>query len=325
MTVDRLRTDFVNYLVERAFSYEPANLYEPVQYILGNGGKRLRPVLLLQACALMSGDHHKALPAALAIEVFHNFTLLHDDIMDEAPMRRGKPSVHEQFGLSAGILSGDVMLIHSYELLMDLDLDARHLNAILRLYNRTAVEVCRGQQLDMDFEERTDVELSEYLQMIEYKTAVLIAAALEIGARVGGAASEDAAHLYEFGRNMGLAFQVQDDILDTFGDPEKFGKRPGGDIIQNKKTFLILRALELSDEQTARSLQDLYFHTSGNEGEKVRAVKAIFEKLGVREMASAAQEQYRRSALAHLEAVQAPEDRKQALADFAESLIVREV
>jgi geranylgeranyl diphosphate synthase type II len=322
---EQLHLDFQAFLKDRRFTDAPQSLYEPVNYILEIGGKRLRPILLLKGCQLFSEQYQSALPAALAIEVFHNFTLLHDDIMDEAPLRRGQPTVHEAFGLSAGILSGDVMLIHAYELIMELDLPAADKLQILQLFNRTAVEVCRGQQMDMDFETREDVELSEYLQMIEYKTAVLIAAALEIGGRIGGASSDDAGHLYEFGRNMGLAFQVQDDILDTFGDPEKFGKRPGGDIIQNKKTFLILRALELAGDSQRKQLQDLYFHHQGDNASKVATVTALFKELGVPEMAAAAQRQYRQSALAHLDAVGADEAKKAALATFAQSLVDREV
>ncbi|MBR9922146.1 MAG: polyprenyl synthetase family protein [Bacteroidetes bacterium] len=320
-----LRKHFLEYLKSSDLGHYPAALYEPVDYILENGGKRLRPVLLMMGHGLFAEDHKDALPAALAVEVFHNFTLLHDDIMDEAPLRRGKETVHKKYGLNAGILSGDVMMIKSYELLLGSKASAETKEDIMKLFSLTARQVCEGQQLDMDFETREDVELPEYLQMIEWKTAVLIAAALEIGARLGGATTEDAAHLYEFGRNMGLAFQVQDDLLDTFGDPEKFGKRPGGDILQNKKTFLILSGLELANSAQAKELQKLYYQPAADPDQKVSAVKEWFLKLGVPEQAKAAQEQYRRSAHAHLAAVDAPEDKKSALADLAESLIVREV
>ena len=215
---------FQKYLTENNFSYEPQELYDPVNYILGIGGKRLRPLLALMGCELFSTNVNRALPVAMAVEVFHNFTLLHDDIMDDAPLRRGKPTVHVKYNISTGILSGDVMLILAYEFLKNTEGSAAMTHKLWTIFNKMAKEVCEGQQMDMNFENRNDVTLTEYIRMIELKTSVLIAAAFEMGALAGGASLKQALPLYEFGRNVGLAFQIQDDILDTFGDPDTFGK-----------------------------------------------------------------------------------------------------
>ena len=223
---ESLSAAFSDYLLENRFLKEPLNLYEPIDYILQIGGKRVRPVLVLMAARLFDNHYQKALPAALAVEVFHNFTLVNDDIMDDAPIRRGQPAVHTKYNLNTGILSGDVMLILVYKLLMQID-KGTALPEILRVFNDTAILVCEGQQYDMDFEKRSDVSIPEYITMIEYKTAVLMAVALKIGAIIGGANNEDAQNLYEFGRLAGIAFQLQDDLLDTYGNPEKFGKKPG--------------------------------------------------------------------------------------------------
>ncbi|MFD2146371.1 polyprenyl synthetase family protein [Mucilaginibacter antarcticus] len=223
----------------------PAELYDPIFYILSMGGKRMRPALLLMACDLFGGNVEKAMPPALAIEVFHNFTLMHDDIMDKAPLRRGRTTVHEKWNQNAAILSGDVMLIEGYKLMMQVE--DRFLRVILDIFNNTAVGVCEGQQLDMDFEVRDDVKIDEYIYMIRLKTAVVLGGALKIGSILGGADMKDADLVAEFGENLGLAFQLQDDMLDVYGSPEKFGKQVGGDIIANKKTYLLIKALELAD------------------------------------------------------------------------------
>src|ERR1700761_9383330 len=229
-----------------AFPEYPAALYEPISYILSIGGKRMRPALLLMACDLFGGDVDDALAPALAIEVFHNFTLMHDDIMDNAPLRRGRTTVHERWNKNVAILSGDVMLIEGYKLMMQVK--DHLLRQILDIFNNTAVDVCEGQQIDMEFEQRNDVTIKEYINMIRLKTAVVLGGALKIGALLGGASTKDANLLADFGVNLGLAFQLQDDILDVYGNPEKFGKQVGGDIIANKKTYLLLKALELADE-----------------------------------------------------------------------------
>src|ERR1700712_3291104 len=228
------------------FPEYPAALYEPIKYILSLGGKRMRPALLLMACDLFGGDLKKAISPALAIEVFHNFTLMHDDIMDNAPLRRGKITVHERWNPNVGILSGDVMLIEGYKLMMQVD--DHLLRPILNIFNETAVGVCEGQQIDMEFETRNDVAIDEYITMIRLKTAVVLGGALKIGAIIGGAGVNDAALIHTFGEQLGIAFQLQDDILDVYGNPEKFGKQVAGDILANKKTFLLIKALELANE-----------------------------------------------------------------------------
>ena len=218
------------------FPNKPKNLYDPIKYVLDIGGKRMRPILTLMAHQLFNSEIEKSVKAAVAIEVFHNFTLLHDDIMDEAPLRRGVKTVHEKWDKNSAILSGDTMLVQSYNLLMSVE--DTYLREVLNTFNKAAKEVCEGQQLDMDFENREDVSILEYLKMIEYKTSVLLAASLKIGAINGGATIEEANHVYEFGKNMGIAFQLKDDLLDAYGDPGNFGKQIGGDIISNKKTYL---------------------------------------------------------------------------------------
>src|SRR3569833_1427024 len=229
------------------FPLYPADLYEPIKYILALGGKRIRPALLLMSCDMFGGDILKAVPPALAIEVFHNFTLMHDDIMDNAPLRRGKVTVHEKWNKNVAILSGDVMLVKGYELMMNVD--DRVLRPIMNIFNETAIGVCEGQQIDMEFETRSDVHIDEYINMIRLKTAVVLGGAVKIGALIGGSTPEDALLLQTFGEQLGVAFQLQDDILDVYGDPEKFGKQVGCDILSNKKTFLLLKALELADKE----------------------------------------------------------------------------
>ena len=231
------QTEFEEYLDKKNWNREPKNLYEPIEYIIQLSGKRIRPILTLMAADILSGNFTKALPAALAVEVFHNFTLVHDDIMDDAPLRRGKKTVHEKWDLNRGILSGDAMLILAYQYFENYPPTIFQKLAIL--FSKTAIEVCDGQQLDIDFETRKEVTISEYLNMIRLKTSVLVAAALKMGAIVAESSEKNADLLYEYGLNLGLAFQLQDDYLDTFGDPETFGKQVGGDIIENKKTFLV--------------------------------------------------------------------------------------
>jgi geranylgeranyl diphosphate synthase type II len=300
----------------------PAELYEPIYYILSMGGKRMRPALLLMACDLFGGDVEKALPPALAIEVFHNFTLMHDDIMDNAPLRRGKVTVHEKWNQNAAILSGDVMLIEGYKLMMQVE--DRLLRVILDIFNDTAVGVCEGQQLDMDFENRNDVKINEYIYMIRLKTAVVLGGALKIGSILGGADMKDAELIAEFGENLGLAFQLQDDILDVYGSPEKFGKQVGGDIISNKKTFLLIKALELADAEQKASLNQLIDAKEFNNQQKVEAVTGIYNAVQVKEHAETTMHTYADKAFEALEKINLPEENKQYLRDFADSLMVRE-
>lgn len=300
----------------------PAELYEPVRYILSLGGKRLRPALLLMACDLFGGDVEAALEPALAIEVFHNFTLMHDDIMDNAPLRRGKATVHAKWNNNTGILSGDAMLVLSYQLMMQVE--DRLLRPVLDIFNATALGVCEGQQLDMNFEKRNDVSIGEYLEMIRLKTAVLLGGALKTGALIGGADMEDAGLLNTFGENLGVAFQLQDDILDVYGDPEKFGKQVGGDIIANKKTYLLIKAFELADKQQTEELSNWISRANFDNDEKVAAVTAVYRSLGVRQYAENAMQDYARKAFQALDAINLPEDTKGLLRRFADGLLVRE-
>ncbi len=304
------------------FPSYPAELYEPIKYILSLGGKRMRPALLLMACDLFGGDVNKAIPPALAIEVFHNFTLMHDDIMDNAPLRRGKTTVHERWNPNVGILSGDVMLIEGYKLMMQVD------NAILRrildIFNTTAVGVCEGQQLDMEFEKRINVNIEEYITMIRLKTAVVLGGALQIGAIIGGADTNDADLIYTFGEQLGIAFQLQDDILDVYGNPEKFGKQVGGDIMSNKKTFLLIKALELADPSQAAELNKWLNIQQPDQNEKVIAFTGIYNQLQVRQYAEKAMQAYADKAFTALDAINLPDEHKQYLRDFADGLMVRE-
>jgi geranylgeranyl diphosphate synthase type II len=304
------------------FPAYPAELYEPIKYILSLGGKRMRPALLLMACDLFGGDVKKAISPALAIEVFHNFTLMHDDIMDNAPLRRGKTTVHERWNNNVGILSGDVMLIEGYKLMMQVDEPL--LRPILNIFNDTAVGVCEGQQLDMEFETRNDVGIDEYITMIRLKTAVVLGGALKIGALIGGASTTDAALIHTFGEQLGIAFQLQDDILDVYGDPEKFGKQVGGDIISNKKTYLLLKALELAKTSQKSELNKWLSISQSDPKEKVSAITELYNQLQIRQHAEEAMQTYADKAFAALDAINLPDAHKQYLRDFADGLMVRE-
>ncbi|MFI5137593.1 MAG: polyprenyl synthetase family protein [Sphingobacteriales bacterium] len=309
-------------VIKLPFPIYPAALYEPITYILSLGGKRMRPALLLMACDLFGGDIEAAISPALAIEVFHNFTLMHDDIMDNAPLRRGNVTVHELWNNNVGILSGDVMLIEGYKLMMQVE--DKLLRPILNIFNDTAVGVCEGQQLDMEFEERSEVHIDEYLNMIRLKTAVVLGGALKIGALIGGADPWDAELLSGFGEHLGLAFQLQDDILDVYGDPEKFGKQVGGDIISNKKTYLLIKALELATAQQTKELNYWIALKEFDNTEKVEAVTEIYNALEVRQYAETAMQTYADKAFEALDAINLTEDHKQYLRDFADGLLVRE-
>ncbi len=317
-----LRTNFLAYLESLKFEKRPQELYDPVNYILSIGGKRMRPVLLLMACELFGGDSKKALPAAFSVELFHNFSLLHDDIMDEAPLRRGKPTVHMKYDANTAILSGDVMMIYAYQFLIQ---GNEHLAVpLLKIFNQSAIDVCEGQQYDMNFETRDDVEISEYLTMIELKTAALLGGSLELGALIGGASKDNARLIAGFGRDVGIAFQLQDDILDSFGDPAKFGKKVGGDIAQNKKTFLLLKALELADAQKEKELER-WIATDDNEVAKIKAIKEIYLDLGIPQLAEKLKLDYLEKGMAQLNAISVPKERKKFLRQFAEVLMKREV
>mgnify|MGYP006169206929 CR=1 FL=1 len=311
-----------NALQQAHFPTEPANLYDPLGYFLQLGGKRMRPMLSLMACKMTGSAFEKALPAALAVEYFHNFSLIHDDIMDAAPIRRGQATVHEKWNGNIAILSGDVLLVKAYEQLAKYDSSTFH--ALFNVFNKTAIEVCEGQQMDMDFETMDDVTIDQYMEMITLKTAVLLAASLKTGGMIAGSDVESCRHLYEFGKNIGVAFQLQDDILDVFGDMAKVGKVQGGDIIANKKTFLWIKAFELANHD---ELEELHFwagNLNADASQKVETVTAIYNRIGIRDMAEAEMSRYFDSAMLNLEAVDAPSERKSVLTSFAEKLMVRE-
>ncbi len=276
MDISLYQKEFLRFLDSNKIDRNPKNLYAPIDYILQLGGKRIRPVLTLMAADIFSDNYKTALPAALAVEIFHNFTLVHDDIMDDAPLRRGKTTVHEKWNLNTGILSGDAMLILAYQFFENYE--PIIFQKLAKLFSKTALEVCDGQQLDIDFETRNDVTIPEYIEMIRLKTSVLVAAALKMGAIVANTNEENSNLIYDFGLNLGIAFQLQDDYLDTFGDPDTFGKQIGGDIIENKKTYLYLKALKISDKKDKEKLKFFYNQKLKDNTNKIKEVKDIFEK-----------------------------------------------
>ena len=309
-------------IAEKQYPGNPIELYEPIRYIMALGGKRMRPALLLMACDLFEGSIMKALKPALAVEVFHNFTLMHDDIMDKAPLRRGSATVHEKWCDSIAILSGDVMLVEAYQLMMQVD-DAI-LRNVLNIFSETATAVCEGQQTDMNFESLQDVSIRDYIEMIRLKTAVLLAGSMKIGALIGNASADDAEQIHRFGENLGLAFQLQDDILDVYGDPEKFGKQVGGDIIANKKTFLLIKALEQAEELDKEELAYWLKEENAEPEIKVNAVTEIYNRLGVRQLAEHQMNTFAEKALSALEKIPANMEKKKQLRAFAEQLLIRE-
>ena len=296
----------------------PSLLYEPIDYILGLGGKRMRPILVLMAYQLFDKNIEKAISPALAIEVFHNFTLLHDDIMDNAPLRRGQKTVHEKWNSNVAILSGDTMLVQAYQLIAEVDNTI--VKQVLAVFSKAAIEVCEGQQWDMDFETQSDVSIPDYLKMIEYKTAVLLGAALQIGGITAGASKEEQNHLYAFGRDLGIAFQLKDDLLDAFGDAETFGKQVGGDIMANKKTYLYLKALALADG-TQRANLEQYFSTNDTSQLKVDAVKTIFSNLEIPDLTTNLIREYHARAMENLAAINS--ENKEPLLAFSALLMDR--
>jgi geranylgeranyl diphosphate synthase type II len=300
---------------------EPKNLYEPIDYILKLSGKRIRPILTLMACDIFSGEYKSSLPAAVAIEVFHNFTLVHDDIMDDAPLRRGKETVHEKWNLNTGILSGDAMLIMAYKYFENYE--PTTFRRLAKLFSKTALEVCDGQQLDIDFETRNDVTIEEYIHMIRLKTSVLVAAALQMGAIVAQASESDSDLLYQYGLNLGLAFQLQDDYLDTFGDPNTFGKQVGGDIIENKKTFLYLKALELASEEDRQKLLFFYRQKLQDNSIKIDEVKRIFERYDIPLLIQNLIKDYTTQSFASLDPMNISEESKKSLQAFGSYLMSR--
>ncbi|WP_165732192.1 polyprenyl synthetase family protein [Polaribacter sp. 20A6] len=323
MEILHYQKDFINYLESKKWVSEPRNLYEPIDYILKLGGKRMRPILTLMAADIFSGEYKKAMPAALAVEVFHNFTLIHDDIMDDAPLRRGKATVHEKWDLNTGILSGDAMLILAYQYFENYEPVV--FQKLAKLFSKTALEVCDGQQLDVDFETRNDVTIDEYINMIRLKTSVLVAAALKMGAIVVETNEENANLIYDFGLNLGLAFQLQDDYLDTFGDPKTFGKQIGGDIIENKKTFLYLKSLEIASEEDKNKLSVFYNQNLTENSLKIKEVTQIFEKNDIPVLIKEQIKNYTEKAFDTLNTMDVSEKNKESLKNFGLWLMNRTV
>jgi len=318
-TFEELQSSYLNYLRQESLSTEPKNLYEPVNYIMNLGGKRIRPVLALMSYNLFQENLNCALPLAHSIEMFHNFSLVHDDIMDEAELRRGKPSVHYKYDLNTGILSGDVMMIKTYEYLTSLK--SERTLEIISTFNLVARKVCEGQQMDMDFETRDDVEIYEYLTMIEYKTATLLAGALKMGAILGNATDRQCDLLWEYGINIGLAFQLQDDILDVYGNPETFGKKVGGDIIQNKKTYLMLSLLTDIKPNDYEKFQTL---STINDVDKINSVKALYNQYQIKEQAEVKMNAYYKSAQEALNKLNLDSDKsKREIETLTEKLMNR--
>ncbi|HKL34498.1 MAG TPA: polyprenyl synthetase family protein [Tangfeifania sp.] len=300
---------------------EPHQLYAPVKYALSMGGKRLRPVLLLMSANIFRDDIESGLPAALAVEIFHNFTLLHDDIMDKAEVRRNKPTVHKHFSENTAILSGDAMAFLSYQLL--LKCRCEKLSEITRLFTETALEVCEGQQYDMDFENRQDVTEAKYLEMIRLKTAVLLACSLKAGAQLADAENETAKLMYDFGINLGLAFQLQDDLLDTFGNQESFGKKIGGDIVANKKTYLLINALEKANSEQKQELKKWLAKTGFDANEKINAVTNLYNQLGIKKLTEEKIDSYFNAASEILQKLPVDEKRKLPLKNLSKMMLGR--
>jgi geranylgeranyl diphosphate synthase type II len=320
--IETYKESFVDYLNEKISVKEPANLYEPIHYILQIGGKRLRPVLTLMTCEIFDGNVKLAYDAALAIEVFHNFTLVHDDIMDSAPIRRGFETVHKKWDINTGILSGDAMMIMAYQCFENYEPVVYQ--KLMMLFSKTALEVCEGQQLDIDFESRNDVTIPRYLKMITYKTSVLVAAAMKMGAIIANVDDDEAEKIYDFGLNLGIAFQLQDDYLDTFGDEALFGKQIGGDIAENKKTFLYLKAIEVCSKEDKEKLMDFYADESkGNN--KVKEVTRIFENNNIPELTKNEIAFYTNLAFKELENIDIATEKKELLKNFGLGLMKRTI
>ena len=322
-----MQTDLSNLLQqalqELDYGQQPATLYDPIRYIMSLGGKRLRPLLTLLGGQLFTNDLAPLVKPALATEVFHNFTLLHDDLMDQAPLRRGQPTVHEKWNPNVAILSGDVMLVRAYELLFE-NVPAAVLPQVLRRFSQTAAEVCEGQQWDMNFETETTVTIPQYLDMIRLKTAVLLGFALELGALLASASADDAEHLRQFGTDIGLAFQLRDDLLDVYGDAATFGKRVGGDIISDKKTFLLLTAQAQANAAQQAALAQHIGQPVADANAKVAAVRGVYDELNIRPQTKTLINQYFEDALLHLDRIGVPAERKEPLRRLALQLLERE-
>ncbi len=311
------------HLAKLQFTRQPEGLYEPIEYVLSMGGKRVRPLLMLMGYNLYKEDVGKALAPAAGIEVYHNYTLLHDDLMDRSDMRRGKKTVHKIWGDNTAILSGDAMLVLAYQYIMECS--PMYLGKVLEIFGQTALEICEGQQMDMEFENRNDVKEEEYLEMIRLKTAVLLAGSLKIGALLAGAPEEDAARLYAFGMNIGVAFQLQDDLLDVYGDPEVFGKKIGGDILCNKKTYMLIKALERSKPEQLEELNNWLKQENPDPDKKIAAVTELFNQAGVKAVCENKMREYYTLSMDNLAMVSIPVERKKGLKNLIKYLMYREM
>lgn len=319
---NELSTYFERELANQNFSGFPPQLYEPIEYTLKLGGKRIRPVLTLMGCCLYDDDINKALPQAIAIELFHNFTLIHDDIMDNAPVRRGKKTVFKKWNQNTAILSGDTLFAKAYQYAQITDKEI--LGDVLSVFSQTAIEVCEGQQLDLEFENRINVTVDEYIEMIRLKTAVLFASSLKIGSYIGKAPKEDTENLYNFGIAIGLGFQLEDDLLDTYGDVKIFGKKTGGDIVANKKSYLYLKALEKADDKTRQELIKLYTEPHQDDEQKIKVVKKYFSDLEVKKDTLLLIEKYFNDSIKYLENLNINQEKKNELLKIAKQMVNRE-
>ena len=323
-SIQKYQHAFEQYLQDQKVTRSPETLYGPIEYILSLGGKRIRPLLCIMTCEMLQSDFQLALPQALAIEWFHNFTLVHDDIMDQAPIRRGKPTVHHSYSVNHGILSGDVMLIYTYRFLIE-GLSESNIPKVLKHFNEIAIQICEGQQMDMDFESRLNVGLEEYLKMIEYKTAILLGASMSIGGMVAETSMEIASDLFECGKNMGLAFQLQDDFLDVFGQSDRTGKMKGGDILQNKKTYLYLKAIQLAEPKDKDELIALYSTTDANANDKkVERVTQLYQKYEIASHCKAVQKAFFNQGMKKLDRINIPAEKKLEIKTLFTDLSKRE-
>ena len=321
LTPDQLQ-EKINQAIQNLPVYgEPEGLYQPIAYTLEQPGKRLRPMLALMSTQTFGGDIDEALPAAIAVEIFHNFTLLHDDIIDEAPLRRGNQTVYKKWNINTAILSGDTMFAIAYGQLSGSN--PEHLPELMQVFTQTAIQVCEGQQYDIDFETSGNVNIQAYLDMIRLKTAVLLAASLKIGAIIGGATAADCEKIYQFGENLGMAFQLQDDLLDAFGNESTFGKKTGGDILNNKKTYLYLKALECSTESDAARLKEVYEHKDMKDEDKIHQVLEIFKKADIENLTEALILNYYHKSMEQMQQIILPESNKSTLIMLAASLLKR--
>jgi geranylgeranyl diphosphate synthase type II len=323
MSTEQIQKIITDEIEKLDWSKQPAGLYEPIAYVLSFGGKRIRPMVALMSCNVFADSVDAAIPAALALEVFHNFTLLHDDVMDKADLRRGRPTVHKKWNENTAILSGDVMQIAAYQLITNVP--EHQLKSILNLFSQMASEVCEGQQYDMDFESEMNVSTDQYIEMIRLKTAVLIGSAAKIGALIGGASEKDADLLYDFGINIGLAFQLKDDLLDVYGNPATFGKNIGGDILCNKKTYMLIMALQKADGKIKAELLKWISTSHFDANEKIKAVTQIYDSLGIKHICEAKMADFYRKSLEKLEKVNVTIANKQSLINLAELLMKREL